>query len=164
MTTNQTLAEVRAIAERAKKATEGWTVSSRGVLRVVDASDNSVATFCANDRNYDREALERQQTANMEFAVHARTDVPRLCAIVEELAAEVERLRAGWQPIETAPKDGTPILLWIPDTELPWPGHAQDDGRLFSNAHGPLNEESYGRVLTCTHWMPLPPAPKGGEA
>jgi hypothetical protein len=35
-------------------------------------------------------------------------------------AGEIERLRdlaAGWQPIHTAPKDGAPVLLFVPKLE-----------------------------------------------
>jgi hypothetical protein len=40
--------------------------------------------------------------------------------IVEELRAEIERLRATcapWRPMHTAPKDGVPILLFCPHLE-----------------------------------------------
>jgi hypothetical protein len=48
-----------------------------------------------------------------------------------------------WQPIETAPKDGTEVLLYHPDLGMacwPWWGR-----------QGPWHE--------VTHWMPLPPPP-----
>lgn len=75
-----------------------------------------------------------------------------------------------WQPIESAPKDGTFILLagpsgyrstplrvevcrWVPQYRHGWQNHAFDS--FGDGGHGP------------THWMPLPalPAPsQAGEA
>lgn len=64
-----------------------------------------------------------------------------------------------WQPIETAPKDGTPILTfapvtgadyiligaWIPEDE---PGETEDGGTWRDDGETP------------THWMPLPEPPE----
>ena len=63
----------------------------------------------------------------------------------------------GWRPIKTAPKKGR-FMVWIPATDLAWPAYAGGDW-IYSNAHGALNEMQDGRVLTATHWMPLPSAP-----
>ena len=62
---------------------------------------------------------------------------------------------ATWQPIETAPKDGTAVLVVLPDSDIPYAArfdaecgnwrHCWDNYRL-RNLDAP------------THWMPLPPA------
>ena len=92
-----------------------------------------------------------------------------------------------WQPIETAPKDGTLLLLWCetpPDRKYASPetsfciGSYSDNGGAFANdddwysieSHediwgmggemtGPLTETSR---INCkpTHWMPLPQPPE----
>ncbi len=64
-----------------------------------------------------------------------------------------------WQPIETAPKDGTEILVFIDGNIF----QAHQDEQLdwcmpFAKAHGcgccGWNDDKP------THWMPLPPPPK----
>jgi len=66
-----------------------------------------------------------------------------------------------WQPIETAPQDGTPILAYFKSAIQHVPG-------IISVAK---KKEHYW-VLECyaehqcsvpTHWMPLPPPPLGAE-
>jgi hypothetical protein len=95
-----------------------------------------------------------------------------------------------WQSIETAPKDGTPILIWQPV------GHFGNDPRSSHMPVGALAEREcsyslddprlqwfddqrwaigYWRpwggwgnrnraTVEPTHWMPLPAPPKGGVA
>jgi hypothetical protein len=63
----------------------------------------------------------------------------------------------AWQPIETAPRDGRRVLVWIADSHT---GHAfaklwfySTDGRLGGGAEG------YNGDWNITHWMPLPSPP-----
>lgn len=65
-----------------------------------------------------------------------------------------------WQPISTAPKDGSEILLIDPEHEIKvvstyWHAFANGDG-YWENLEG---LEEYNP----THWMPLPTAPKGKD-
>lgn len=57
-----------------------------------------------------------------------------------------------WQPIETAPKDGTLVLVWDEDTPIT---ASWDEGFGWcDNVRGTY----WG--FSPTHWMPLPEPPK----
>lgn len=74
-----------------------------------------------------------------------------------------------WQPIETAPKDGRPVLLWWRGCthasigqfeadeyydERPPKWRCPEEGwRCEGDECIPVNQRD------CTHWMPLPEAP-----
>lgn len=64
-----------------------------------------------------------------------------------------------WQPISTAPRDGTEVDLWvIRDGHGERFASASWDvmlGRWFNGYLHPLHRDA-----DPTHWMPLPPPPK----
>lgn len=72
----------------------------------------------------------------------------------------------NWQPIETAPKDGTHILARLHDSNTCYVIY-------FGGAKQRVNPRGFWRVAwDCyklgeldqpTHWMPLPAPPKDGE-
>lgn len=66
-----------------------------------------------------------------------------------------------WRPIETAPKDGTVILLgYTPNPRHErhvYEGRWHEDQGTWTSVNGFIVHEA------CTHWMPLPAAPKGSE-
>jgi len=74
-----------------------------------------------------------------------------------------------WQPIESAPKDGTEILLYRP-SDCDWArvvvGLWEDDRYAVKPKpywrHGKQHFTGIreARVYQPTHWMPLPGAPK----
>lgn len=67
-----------------------------------------------------------------------------------------------WQPIETAPKDGTSILLYVDGCVIEGNYRGSEDykywGYVSLNSHGCgcCGEDD----PEPTHWMPLPEAPK----
>jgi len=67
----------------------------------------------------------------------------------------------GWQPISTAPKDGTPILAYQPSTvpDEIWIGVA-----AWDTDHGEGWKIDRYDILEMrpTHWMPLPGPPDAG--
>lgn len=79
-----------------------------------------------------------------------------------------------WQPIETAPRDGTPILAIVGENDSRHMGHLV--GRIFQIRHEGLTRPSgydlgwgvypgFGGAPDhyFTHWMPLPCAPLPGK-
>ena len=66
-----------------------------------------------------------------------------------------------WQPIETAPKDGTGILAcdatgWVGEVSWwrQWYNDENNPGWMIANC-----DEEYGGYVQATHWMPLPSPP-----
>ena len=65
-----------------------------------------------------------------------------------------------WQPIKTAPKDGTVVDLWV----RPYTGRADRIVDMWwANGigwRGPVRSEIREELArNATHWMPLPDAP-----
>ena len=59
-----------------------------------------------------------------------------------------------WQPIETAPRDGTKVLLWCDKDHTVAVGWTVDDGEFAYWDSNSVDGWSY------THWMPLPDPPQ----
>jgi hypothetical protein len=61
-----------------------------------------------------------------------------------------------WQPIETAPKDGTEIIVWDAEYRHSYFARCNSKGEVYW-------DELYGPLENATHWMPLPEPPKVTE-
>ena len=71
---------------------------------------------------------------------------------------------SDWQPIETAPKDGTHFLVWdsfygirIGRAHI---RHDHDDWLSYMDGH----KGSSKGGIRATHWMPLPAPPQKDES
>lgn len=69
-----------------------------------------------------------------------------------------------WQPIETAPKDGTEVLVWAlwidPDTDSFGSGSTFHKARIDKWVRGAWWRTKQSPHMQPTHWMPLPEPPK----
>lgn len=68
----------------------------------------------------------------------------------------------GWMPIESAPHDGSKVLLWLADEDFSVTGswRVLDVGTEDEWAGFWLWEMDLGEDLHCpTHWQPLPKSP-----
>lgn len=75
--------------------------------------------------------------------------------LIETIASERSALSAAphWQPIETAPKDGTPVLVWTADV-------GQEGLTEFASVCSYHSDAGFctHELMVATHWMPLPPS------
>ena len=98
--------------------------------------------------------------------VKLKAENARLQAEVErlnELAQDPYRLSRGWQPMETAPKDGTLVLCWdeFKECDFMWYGIIQqwnEPKDILGWMYVATNTECHP-----THWMPLPKPPAAKE-
>lgn len=85
----------------------------------------------------------------------AYEEITRLRQQVATLAyAAGQASKQEWQPIETAPRDGTAVFVSLIGSDIPHPARFENgewrmtwDRYALSDLDGP------------THWMPLPAAP-----
>ncbi len=84
----------------------------------------------------------------------------------EARAAITADQAAAWQPIETAPKDGSEIILGCAGKNG-WSGAGfyHDGSQCKRSDGGWFGEDDRNNLLIAkdidvTHWMPLPPPPK----
>ena len=97
------------------------------------------ATNCGKEDDFDPDAL-------VQNAVYA------LCGPYGKAAPTPPVSEDRWQPIETAPKDGSKFLAWRRHSTIPL--------IVFYNAEYDQYECNDGNlVYSLTHWMPLPKAP-----
>jgi hypothetical protein len=80
---------------------------------------------------------------------------------------------AGWQDATTAPKDGTPFMVWAPGFEWPeivkWQAYSVEDAEEVGEpGYWTYAEEMLANVVDSveadqwTHWSPLPASPVEG--
>jgi len=87
---------------------------------------------------------------------------------LEDAKARIEELEAAqeWQPIETAPKDGTMVFVWWPDAERFGKASSETRIKLGRFLHI-IQAWSLGGVKerspVVTHWRPFFDTPKGTD-
>lgn len=85
-------------------------------------------------------------------------------AALDARDAEIARLRGDWLPIETAPKDGTPILAWCVHPNARFVGDSQAWAAPVVAQWITHNGGGWtwnGISGSFTHWRPLPSPPEG---
>jgi len=82
-----------------------------------------------------------------------------ISAVIDMMQDYAEYKRIKWQPIETAPKDGTIILVCRSDNYF---SQSASYRNYHPNAKGKASWRDLlnGTILQPTHWMPLPSKPE----
>jgi gamma-glutamylcyclotransferase (GGCT)/AIG2-like uncharacterized protein YtfP len=85
--------------------------------------------------------------------------VGEVYVLASEAQDEIDALKAAqtWQPIESAPKDGTRIIIFGSERHNKVLAHGVVSQSYFS---GGLWQAGGFTVFEPTHWVPLPPAPE----
>lgn len=130
---------------------------------------NCGCTRCGN--TFPSDALSKARTyadsIEMELAL-SESVCGRLNEENDSLQAQVEALRAEkrvseWQPIETAPKDGTEVLIGrFLDGKLPTKAVASFHPSEGWRDAGDIGWGGMYAHVRPTHWMPLPSPPNSG--
>lgn len=140
-------------APQAPAIPDGWTALR---MERTPGHPETVAYGPAADIEQLRATLDAYYTGLR--AEQYRASLP----VVEAGAIAAPQAAPAWQPIDTAPKDGTAILaFWKPVSGAP-ESHCYGitefvDGRWCN----PEDDDDY--YIAPTHWMPLPAAPQTKE-
>ena len=127
----------------------------RGVTKMVQplgwycVSRDGLVTQCADQRDAEMTA----KSGDRDWPGSAPYRAVQLC----EFEAHPQATEPAWRPIETAPKDGSDILLAHPDGSMVV-GWWRENG-----LHGRVSGWSDGDNFAMTwpsHWMPIPAAPE----
>ena len=124
--------------------------------RLTRAYADAHAAMLADDRS--AQAWLDDEAASKALAAHygGQWASPAQCV---DVLALITRLRAAeartaWQPIETAPLDGTAVLVW-------WLLDTSDAGGIACfNGERWTQRDGLPYTWAPTHWQPLPAAPE----
>jgi hypothetical protein len=162
-----------------QKATSSFTCQECGIqANLIDAVVDQLQTD-ASEITRLQEALtaaeaERDANSHLRDAFDRAVEWKSRAIEAEALLAETRKKaleEGGWQDIETAPRDGTPVIIAVPtkDQDDFHVGEAYFDPEHYDNGDwwwagtsygeyhaGPVSEINWHAP---THWQPLPKAP-----
>jgi hypothetical protein len=134
-------------------------------VSVIDSERKVIGMDLASSEDVCMVSMPYSEFSSMKIRIEElEAKVKRLTSRgIEDMRNEIEQLRAKnqWQPIETAPKDGTQVLLW-------WPYWCVDTPIVgsYNFDHDEWDSMSAISIVDSpppTKWMPLPEPPKGTE-
>jgi hypothetical protein len=85
--------------------------------------------------------------------------LPDVSAALRTAGLAIEQ---DWQPIETAPRDGTAVLCWPFNYSSLFEGKAEPEIVIgFFSENDWWCESNVSKTFDPTHWRPLPAPPEG---
>lgn len=105
------------------------------------------------------ETLKLERNAMLDAAVDKKDELAQLRADLARFEGDAKR---EWEPIESAPKDGTHILCYSPD-RISEAWYRPDMLDLTKTVLGGIGW-CYAGLKQPTHWMPLPAPPAAMSA
>ncbi|KRA63073.1 hypothetical protein [Rhizobium sp. Root651] len=139
--------EVRALYDRPQQPAPSVAVKA--------LADAYKAGFDASSQGYNGEVFPEYEADN-EWLAQRDSDLSALSAQVQDVA--------GWQPIETAPKDGSTFLAVMAEAYSPRTTLCKfENGGFLSPSQGEKFVVPGWNQWWPTHWMPLPAAPAKQE-
>lgn len=139
------------------------------VARWYMVDKDGMATLCTDREDAEQEAKD----ANMAWphtAPHRAVQLVEVGTSAAELnPSPPEGMVGGWMPIETAPKDGSYLLLWEQYSDAPfvgyWSGGSWSVSHEHVDAEGGWDGANVVDALSMpiTHWMPIPAPPTSAE-
>jgi hypothetical protein len=107
-----------------------------------------------------REAEEGEGPITRLALDDAEQALDTLDAISADLAADGYAVEQDWQPIATAPRDGTAILCWPFNYSSLFEGEAEPEIVIgFFSEDDWWCESTVAKTFDPTHWRPLPTPP-----
>lgn len=111
------------------------------------------------NRDKHKEALDALVVLYNAKAINTDNETMRAAYETVEKALQA----ASWQPIETAPRDGSMFLAYcMRNDSVSYMDTVWFEKTKYSGT-GERLQDGTGNFVNATHWMPLPAAPVGGE-
>ena len=167
MTTKPTTEAVDALSRAARLSFDDGVFAPHEFIRSLSEEGFTIAPTAPVTDEKLREAVAHVKDAYGDncWLPYEDEDGAKAFSVIESALSELAHRRAEqtWQPIETAPKDGTKVLLGRFVLNCP----EGKNGRMavdFWHTVNPHGYEGWGKFNTrywpATHWMPLPTPPK----
>jgi len=154
------LAGLKALADA---ATPGpWLTPADDIWDMLADGSPGIPLFrraTSHDRRWGRPYEQDEQIANAAFIAGFNPQTAlRLLSHIDALKAE------RWEPIETAPKDGTPIIAYCVHTNAKYATNSIQEGWEYPVIAKWIDHNGggwtwHGMAGTFTHWRPLPAPP-----